>query len=45
MSTYGLAKLLDQIWTNQVIAAPTINDGTNTTIFDNEKRVEQIMAL
>jgi hypothetical protein len=45
MNTYGQAKLLDQIRTNQIVAAPTINYCTNMTILDDEEHVEQIMVL
>jgi hypothetical protein len=43
--TCGQAKLLDQIWTHQIIAASTINNNTCTPILDGEESLEQIMAL
>jgi hypothetical protein len=45
MRTCGQAKLLNQIWTNQVVATPTINYSADTVILDDEKYIEQIIAL
>jgi hypothetical protein len=44
-STCSQTKVLDQIYTYQVIATPTINYSTNLAILDEEKHLEQIMAL
>jgi hypothetical protein len=41
----GQAKLLDQIFTHQIIAATSINDDACLSIVDNEENLEQIVAL
>jgi hypothetical protein len=43
--TSGQTKLSDQTITHQVVAAPGINYGENTTLLDNEKHMEQIVTL
>jgi hypothetical protein len=45
MRPRGQAKLLDQVRTNQVVAASSINDDSRTAIFNHEYNLEQIMAL
>jgi hypothetical protein len=39
------ANLCHKISTQQIVAATSINDGTNAAIFDDEENLEQIMSL
>jgi hypothetical protein len=41
----GQAKLLDQIRTHQIVAAPSINNHTCSTVLDDEENLEQAVAL
>src|SRR5512134_1917319 len=45
MCTCSQAKLLDQIRTQQVFAATSINDHTCTMVVDDEENLKQIIAL
>jgi hypothetical protein len=45
VSTCRQANLCHKISTHQIVAATSIDDGTNTTIFDDEENLEQVMSL
>ena len=42
---FGQAKLLDQIWTHQIIVTTSINDDKRSPVVDDEENLEQIVAL
>ena len=44
-SMHDQTKLLDQIWTDQIVATPAINNSKYTTVVDHEENMEQIMVL
>jgi hypothetical protein len=39
------ANLCHKISTHQIVAATSIDDGTNVAIFDDEENLEQVMSL
>jgi aconitase A len=39
------ANLCDKISTDQIVAASSIDDGTNAALFDDEENLEQVMLL
>jgi hypothetical protein len=45
VSTCHRANLYHKISTHQIVAATSIDDGTNAAIFDDEENLEQVMLL
>jgi hypothetical protein len=45
VSTCHQANLCHKISTHQIVAATSIDDGTNTAIFDDEENLEHVMSL
>jgi hypothetical protein len=45
VSTCRQANLCHKISTHQIVAATSIDDGTNAAIFDDEENLEQVMSL
>jgi hypothetical protein len=45
VSTRRQANLCHKISTHQIVAASSIDDGTNVAIFDDEENLEQVMLL